>query len=594
MTCLNVDDYEFYVYDLVCFHIFWLPSKHRNKGINPHASGWRDKLPIPRLDETTFVHRIFGGYFRSQLLCNKCGYKSNTYDPFLDLALEVSKKHLDSLSSAFNEFSRKETLDANNRWKCSGCKNMVRPTKHLSVFRPPLSLCIQLKRFVFGGCGGFNKGGGFGYGHRHGKGLSMMGGGGSKITKKIDFPAHLSLPLSDGRKCNYVLTGVIVHVGNSATSGHYTAYVKKPGSSSQWYHMDDSFVEVVSEKAVLKQRDAYVLFYSREEVKLEFPQPPPRESLVTYTKNTKPPKSDCNLSPTSQHGCSSKQSKFMVTKNVNINERPVCKQANIASSVTPLSYESTSTSFSPLNSDSSAIKHANQANSRSESDSSSSDSEPRQREEYHLGTFGGIKRSLSFSNAHTKSPAKELNMDSSPLESVASPAAKSFSGSFSENNNPGKGKKMQGSNVEVVLSRKQGKAWKPLEATKIRSFTGNNNLLLGNIAIGNWDDAANMGKSDNNKDALREMATKQMESSDRLRKRKMHLDKWDAMIDEGKVSNDYTFNSLKYHGLFVPTGRLCFFFSEEEGEGQEFRKRLSHEKGFGFIPAYSKGRATQE
>ncbi len=242
-------------------------------GIDPHASGWCDKLPIRRLHETTFVHRIFGGYFRSQLHCHKCGYKSNTYDPFLDLALEVSKKHINSLAAAFKEFMRKEKLDQDNRWRCSGCKKNVCPTKHLSVFRPPLSLCIHLKRFEYVGGGMFSGGREF-FGHRHSKGLGMSGGGGSKISKKIDFPALLSLPLSDGRLCQYLLTGVIIHVGKSATSGHYTAYVKQPGSSHRWYYMDDCHTQTVSEKDVLKERDAYVLFYTRKEVKLEFPESP--------------------------------------------------------------------------------------------------------------------------------------------------------------------------------------------------------------------------------------------------------------------------------------------------------------------------------
>mmetsp|Transcript_20227 Transcript_20227/g.48637 ORF Transcript_20227/g.48637 Transcript_20227/m.48637 type:complete len:678 (-) Transcript_20227:164-2197(-) len=242
-------------------------------GIDPNRSGWRDRLPIPRLDETTFVHRIFGGYFRSQLGCNKCGYKSNTYDPFLDIALEVSKSHITSLMSAFKEFTRRETLDSDNRWKCAGCKKRVRPTKHLSVFRPPLSLCIHLKRFGFETAsfgGGHHHHGGWGsYGHRNNKGF---GGGGSKISKKIDFPARLSLPLSDGRTCQYLLTGVIIHVGNSATTGHYTSFVRRPGvggggshDKQQWCHMDDSYAEMVSEQTVLKQRkQVYVLFYTKQ------------------------------------------------------------------------------------------------------------------------------------------------------------------------------------------------------------------------------------------------------------------------------------------------------------------------------------------
>lgn len=243
-------------------------------GINPKKSGWRDSLPIPRLDETTFVHRMFGGYLRSQVCCTKCDYKSNTYDPFLDLSLEVSSKKVNCVYSALKEYTRKETLDAENKWKCSGCNKRVCATKQLTCFRPPLSLCIQLKRFSFGsGMGGYMHHQ-FGYSHFAGKGMGMMQGG-SKIQKSIDFPAELKLPLSDGRNCEYQLTGVVIHVGHSATSGHYTAFIRRQMKNShQWYHMDDSFVEQVKEKTVLRQRDAYVLFYCRKEVKLNLPNPP--------------------------------------------------------------------------------------------------------------------------------------------------------------------------------------------------------------------------------------------------------------------------------------------------------------------------------
>lgn len=237
----------------------------RDAGINQHKSGWRDRLPIPRLDETTFVHRIFGGYFRSQVRCTRCEYKSNTYDPFLDLSLEVSKKSCNSILDALKEFTRKEKLDNENKWKCSGCNKHVCAIKQLTVFRPPLVLCIQLKRFAY--AGGFGGYGGF------------MGG--KKISKPIDFPSLLKLPLSDNRSCEYTLTGIVVHLGGSATSGHYTACIKKTSldGKEKWFHMDDSFVEPISEKAVLQQKDAYLLFYCRREVKIEYPTPPLRGSM---------------------------------------------------------------------------------------------------------------------------------------------------------------------------------------------------------------------------------------------------------------------------------------------------------------------------
>ncbi len=257
--------------------LFLIPTSHLYvsfPGINQNKSGWRDRLPIPRLDETTFVHRMFGGYLRSQVCCTKCDFKSNTYDPFLDLSLEVCSKKVNCVYSALKEYTRKETLDAENKWKCSGCKKRVCATKQLTCFRPPLSLCIQLKRFSFGGGMGGYMHHQFGFSHFAGKGMGMMQGG-TKIQKPIEFPSDLKLPLSDGRTCEYQLTGVVIHVGNSATSGHYTAFIRRQlKTGSQWYLMDDSFVEPVKEKTVLRQRDAYVLFYCRKEVKLNLPRPP--------------------------------------------------------------------------------------------------------------------------------------------------------------------------------------------------------------------------------------------------------------------------------------------------------------------------------
>ncbi|MGH7954600.1 MAG: hypothetical protein ACREOZ_01420, partial [Gloeomargaritales cyanobacterium] len=157
------------------------------KSLSILGSGWRDRLPIPRLDETTLIHRMFGGYFRSQVRCTKCSYKSNTYDPFLDLALEISKHTSNSLYSALADFSRKETLDEANRWKCDGCKRHVCATKQLTIFRPPLSLCIHLKRFSYSGATHGGKGSvGWQQSIHRGYGFAGYHGGSGKILQQIE------------------------------------------------------------------------------------------------------------------------------------------------------------------------------------------------------------------------------------------------------------------------------------------------------------------------------------------------------------------------------------------------------------------------
>jgi ubiquitin carboxyl-terminal hydrolase 36/42 len=47
--------------------------------------------PPRELATTTFVHRIFGGRLRSQIKCEGVNYESCTYDPFLDLSLEINQ-----------------------------------------------------------------------------------------------------------------------------------------------------------------------------------------------------------------------------------------------------------------------------------------------------------------------------------------------------------------------------------------------------------------------------------------------------------------------------------------------------------------------
>jgi len=146
--------------------------------------------------------------------------------------------------------------------------------------------------------------------------------------------------------------------------------------------------------------------------------------------------------------------------------------------------------------ESSAMKHLNEANSSS-SDTSSPDSSSER------GMLSDVKKSLKFT------PKQEVEL------------------STKQQKQSKQEKTMKGNNVEVVLSRgRKRKAWKPPEAMKVSS--GADNLLLGNITVGNWD-------SEEKPNSLRDVAAKEMESKARSMKRKMHLDRWDAAIDEGKT-----------------------------------------------------------
>jgi hypothetical protein len=198
-----------------------------------------DKKLDPRIAETTVIHRIFGGYLQSSVECSDCKFKSNTFDPFLDLSLEI--RGCDSLERAFQHFTRPEILDKANKYKCSNCSKYVQAKKQFTVKVAPNVLTVQLKRFSYTG---------------------FFGG---KITKPVSFPERLDLrPFMSDKQADhptYQLYGVLVHSGGSTHSGHYYSFVKN--SASIWHCMDDAMVRQVSANTVLNQQ-AYMLFYVRD------------------------------------------------------------------------------------------------------------------------------------------------------------------------------------------------------------------------------------------------------------------------------------------------------------------------------------------
>ncbi|KAJ1944355.1 hypothetical protein FBU59_002621, partial [Linderina macrospora] len=103
-----------------------------------------------RVQETTLVHQIFGGYLQSQVTCSKCDHDSNTFDPLLDISLDIQSGS--SLTKALRAFTRPEHLVKANRYKCEKCSKLVDATKQMSVYKLPRILTLQLKRFsIFGG-----------------------------------------------------------------------------------------------------------------------------------------------------------------------------------------------------------------------------------------------------------------------------------------------------------------------------------------------------------------------------------------------------------------------------------------------------------
>ena len=68
----------------------------------------------------SFIDSIFTGLMRSSVICNKCGHKSDTYDPFLDLSVPIKRKPVETLENCLDNYFSKENIDC--EYKCSSCK----------------------------------------------------------------------------------------------------------------------------------------------------------------------------------------------------------------------------------------------------------------------------------------------------------------------------------------------------------------------------------------------------------------------------------------------------------------------------------------
>ncbi|GAA6062639.1 hypothetical protein JCM10212_003451 [Sporobolomyces blumeae] len=203
----------------------------------------------PSIPCPCIIHKTFSGQLRSQVRCGRCGHQSETFEPFLDLSLDVRDrvhgKDFEHVQACLKSFTAPENLPAS--YDCAACGTPPEPaTKRMSIKALPQVLYIQLKRF------------------------EHTSTAGSKIDTYVRFPLeldmspHLSSTLdyptakTPPYPQRYNLVSVVAHEG-SLTQGHYTAYVR---GTDDFFHIDDDKVRRASIGEVVSSK-AYLLVYSR-------------------------------------------------------------------------------------------------------------------------------------------------------------------------------------------------------------------------------------------------------------------------------------------------------------------------------------------
>ncbi|KAG9329094.1 hypothetical protein JZ751_007666 [Albula glossodonta] len=265
---------------------------------------------------TTLIHQVFGGYLRSRVKCLNCKAVSDTYDPYLDVALEI--KTAQNITKALEQFVKPEQLDGENAYKCTKCRKMVPASKRFTIHRTSNVLTLSLNRFAnYNGAKiAKNNRGILSFGQLvvpltqrhvyraavcleraprlHSATPAHPGSVAAECCAKptpavgvcermqdVRYPEYLDMrPFMSqphGEPLVYLLYAVLVHSGFSCHAGHYYCFIK--ASNGQWYEMNDASVSISDVRSVLNQQ-AYVLFYIRSEERLGLQPCPPHTRPV--------------------------------------------------------------------------------------------------------------------------------------------------------------------------------------------------------------------------------------------------------------------------------------------------------------------------
>jgi len=152
-----------------------------------------------------------------------------------------------TLDVCLQAFFSPALLHGDDMYSCEKCKELTLGTKQCQLARLPELLCVQLKRFRYGG--DYN----------------------SKINARVSFPVFgldmrpfcsSALLLDDPEAVTeYDLVSFITHYGGNAERGHYVAYCRSE-LDGDWHEYDDIHVTKMNAQEV-QDRQAYVLFFRR-------------------------------------------------------------------------------------------------------------------------------------------------------------------------------------------------------------------------------------------------------------------------------------------------------------------------------------------
>ena len=180
------------------------------------------------------LSNMFEGQFVSIHKCQLCSHSYSTNQPFKQYTLQMDLPSTNGTETLdlYKLMDHYHQAGIIKGCTCSYCDSENSTKKKISIIALPRILVIHLSRF---------------------RGLS-------KINNYVRFPEQASIKYKIGNKGHnkqYLLLGIIVHLGPSISQGHYVSYFRAGGN---WMKANDETVSAIRFQSV-RRKKAYILFY---------------------------------------------------------------------------------------------------------------------------------------------------------------------------------------------------------------------------------------------------------------------------------------------------------------------------------------------
>jgi ubiquitin C-terminal hydrolase len=206
------------------------------------------------------IFDTFYGIHKIQMKCNKCNiikYSYQTFNMLVFILKKVKEYKIEligneyytgiNLYDAFENDRNLEILDGENMIYCNNCKCLYSGTHQQMMFSLPPVLIIVLNR----------------------------GRNNLDFNENFDFPEVLNFigtnyVIYEGSYKKYFLCGIIVHLGESSSSGHFICYCRRSMNEKFVMYNDTIVTENIEIEEAMKctisnntneKRTPYILFY---------------------------------------------------------------------------------------------------------------------------------------------------------------------------------------------------------------------------------------------------------------------------------------------------------------------------------------------